>query len=124
MVYFQTKIPILGKFWMVLEWKVLVYFMALWSVLRTFGIFHGHSVYFGYVWYIFSRFGMLYKDKSGNIGSNGVDKKRFAKIENRRAINKSVNSRHRVRGEPGADVAITNFSYFCHFSAKKWRFSQ
>jgi hypothetical protein len=35
MVYFQTKIPILGKFWMVLKWKVLVYFMALWSVLRT-----------------------------------------------------------------------------------------
>jgi hypothetical protein len=24
MVYYQTKIPILGKFWMALKWKVLV----------------------------------------------------------------------------------------------------
>jgi hypothetical protein len=40
MVYFQTQIPILGKFWIVLKWKVLVYyFMALWSVLRPFGIY-------------------------------------------------------------------------------------
>jgi hypothetical protein len=38
--YFQTKILILEKFWKVLKWKVLVYFMALWSVLWA-------------VWYIF-----------------------------------------------------------------------
>jgi hypothetical protein len=42
MVYFQTQIPILGKFWMVVKWKELVYFMALWSVLRPFGIIYGH----------------------------------------------------------------------------------
>jgi hypothetical protein len=97
----------------------LVCFTDIRYISWPFGIF-----WVRFVFCIFSRFGMLYKDKSGNIGSNGVDKKRFAKIENRRAINKIVNSRHRVRGEPGADVAITNFSYFCHFSAKKWRFSQ
>jgi hypothetical protein len=53
---------------MFLKWKVLVYFMALWSVLRPFGIFCGHLVYFGFVWYIFSRFGKLYEEKSGNTG--------------------------------------------------------
>jgi hypothetical protein len=35
-------------------------------------VFYGHLVYFGFVWYIlgsfgiFSRFGMFYKEKSGN----------------------------------------------------------
>jgi hypothetical protein len=38
MVYFQTEIPILGKFWMVLKWKVLVY------------ICYGHLAYFAAIW--------------------------------------------------------------------------
>jgi hypothetical protein len=37
--YFQTKNHNLGKFWRVLRWKILVYFMAIWSILRLFGIF-------------------------------------------------------------------------------------
>jgi hypothetical protein len=63
---FSNQNPILGKFLMVLKWKVLVYFMPIWSVLWPFGISYGNLVYFGFVWYIFSRFGMLYKEKSGN----------------------------------------------------------
>jgi hypothetical protein len=45
MVYFQTKNPILGKFWKVLQWKMLVfygqmvYFMAIWYIMWSFGIF-------------------------------------------------------------------------------------
>jgi hypothetical protein len=50
MIYFQTQIPILGKFWMVLKWKVLAYFMVL-CFLRPFGTFYGHLVYFGIVCY-------------------------------------------------------------------------
>jgi hypothetical protein len=38
MVYFQTKNPNLGKFWRALECKMLVYFMTIWNILRTFGI--------------------------------------------------------------------------------------
>jgi hypothetical protein len=45
-VYFQTKNPILGKFCRLLQWKTLVYFMDIWSILRTFGIFNGHLVNF------------------------------------------------------------------------------
>jgi hypothetical protein len=41
----------------------VVYFTAIWYTLWTFGIFCGNLVYF--VVY-FSRFGMLYKEKSGN----------------------------------------------------------
>jgi hypothetical protein len=61
MVRFQTKNPNLGKFGRVLQWK-----MDTWSILTvfcyilcTFGIVCGNLVYF-------SRFGMLYKEKSGN----------------------------------------------------------
>jgi hypothetical protein len=61
MVCFQTKNPNLGKFWRVLQWKILVYLMVdhlcyfteIGNILWPFGIF-------------FPRFGMLYQEKSGN----------------------------------------------------------
>jgi hypothetical protein len=59
MVYFQTKNPNLGKFRSVLQRKMLVNFMDIWSISLPFGILYGHLVYF-------SRFGTLYKEKSGN----------------------------------------------------------
>jgi hypothetical protein len=55
-----------GKFWRVLHWKLLVYFIAIWSILRQCGIFCAHLIHFIVIWYIFSRFGMLYQEKSGN----------------------------------------------------------
>jgi hypothetical protein len=68
MVCFQTKIPILGKFWRVLKWKILVYFMTIWSILLLLEIFYVHLVYFVVIWYNFSRFGILYEEESGNPG--------------------------------------------------------
>jgi hypothetical protein len=59
MVSFQTKNTSLGNFWSVLHRKRLVYFMEIWSILWTFGIFCGNLVYI-------YRFGMLYQEKSGN----------------------------------------------------------
>jgi hypothetical protein len=66
MVYFQTKNPNLVKFGRVCNvrcWYILLpfgkfsihllYFVAIWDLLRPFGIF-------------FPRFGMLYREKSGN----------------------------------------------------------
>jgi hypothetical protein len=44
MVYFQTQNPNFGNFFSVLQWKVLVYFMAIWSILRPFDIFCDHLV--------------------------------------------------------------------------------
>jgi hypothetical protein len=66
MVCFQTKNPNLGKFCRVLLWKILVYFMTIWSNLRPLQIFFGHLVYFVVIWYIFIRFGILDQEKSGN----------------------------------------------------------
>jgi hypothetical protein len=61
-VYFQTKNPNLGKFVRALEWKMLVYFMPIWNILPPFGIAYGHLV----ILYIFSCFGILCPEKSGN----------------------------------------------------------
>jgi hypothetical protein len=49
-----------------LKWKMLVQFMDILSLLRPFDIFQGHLVYIAVIWSIFSRVGILYKEKSGN----------------------------------------------------------
>jgi hypothetical protein len=56
MVFFQTKNPNLGKFLRVLQWKMLVDFMAVRSILRPFGVFCGHMNYFMFIWYTFFSF--------------------------------------------------------------------
>jgi hypothetical protein len=65
MAHFPTKNTNLRKFWRVMEhvgkfYGHLVYFTA---ILYT---------YFTVIWYIFHRFGMLYKGESGNPGSEFV----------------------------------------------------
>jgi hypothetical protein len=63
---FQTKNSNLCKFWKVLIWKILEYFMTLWFILGPLEIFHGHFGIFCGNWYIFSCFGILDQEKSGN----------------------------------------------------------
>jgi hypothetical protein len=60
MVCFQAKNPNLGKLWRTLEGKMLVDFVAIWNILRPFGIFYGHLVYFTAIWYILRPFGIFY----------------------------------------------------------------
>jgi hypothetical protein len=33
--------------------KILTYFMAIWNILMTLGIFYNHLVHFMFIWYIF-----------------------------------------------------------------------
>jgi hypothetical protein len=49
----HTKNPNLGIFWRALEWKLLVFFMAIWFILQPFGIFCSFLVCFEVIWYIF-----------------------------------------------------------------------
>jgi hypothetical protein len=51
MVCFQTKNPNLCKFWRVLLWKILVYFMTIWTILGLLEIFLAHLVHFSPFWY-------------------------------------------------------------------------
>jgi hypothetical protein len=59
MVSFQTKNTNLGKFWRALNGKMLIYFRAIWNILRIFGIyilwpfgtFCVHLVHFFWIWY-------------------------------------------------------------------------
>jgi hypothetical protein len=55
----------LGIFW-ALELIMLVYFTVNCNILRPFGIFYSNLVYMVVLWYIFSLFGTLYPEKSGN----------------------------------------------------------
>jgi hypothetical protein len=92
-IFSNYKNPYLGKFWWVLQWKMLghfiaiwpfyghlVYFVAIWPSLRPFGLFCGHfgifcghfgifcshfGIFCGYLVY-FSRFGILCQENSGN----------------------------------------------------------
>jgi hypothetical protein len=49
MVCFPTKNPNLGKFLRALDKKMLIYFMAIWNILRTFGKFYDHLVHFLFI---------------------------------------------------------------------------
>jgi hypothetical protein len=66
--FFQTENPNLDKFGRVLQWKELVYFIAIWPILQHFGKFCGHLVHFMVFLGFFTRFGLLYEEKSGNPG--------------------------------------------------------
>jgi hypothetical protein len=73
MVCFQTENPNLGKFFRASDWKMLIYFMAIWNTLRIFGTFCDHSVLVVLIWYIFPYFGIMHQEKSGNPGSIAAD---------------------------------------------------
>jgi hypothetical protein len=53
----------MGKFWRILQWKMLVYFKDIWSILQQIGIFYAHLeyitygllVYFSPFWYVAPR---------------------------------------------------------------------
>jgi hypothetical protein len=56
---FEPKIPNWVNFGGSAMEDVGIYLMAIWSVLRLFGIFCGHLVCFMVIWFSFSRFGIL-----------------------------------------------------------------
>jgi hypothetical protein len=71
MVYFKTKNWVHfggscnGRCWWAfwtfgLFYGHLVYFTAIWSILRPFDIFYGHLVYFTAIWSILRPFGLFY----------------------------------------------------------------
>jgi hypothetical protein len=76
MVCFQTKNTNLGKVWRASDWKILIYFTAVWNILQTFEIFYDHLVEFVFVWHIFSGFGIMHQEKSGNPGRRMKEKKK------------------------------------------------
>jgi hypothetical protein len=63
---------ILPKTYARIGWKMLIYFLAIWNILLTFGIFYDHLVHFMCIWYIFSGFGITYQEKSGNIAFSRI----------------------------------------------------
>jgi hypothetical protein len=69
-LYFHTKKTYVGIVWRALVWEMLY-------ILLLFGVFYVLLEYFLViwyerfpVWYIFSHFGMLYQEKSGNLADD------------------------------------------------------
>jgi hypothetical protein len=58
----------LGKFWRALDWKMLMYFTAIWNTLRTLGIFNHNLVHFVLVWYTFPVFVSCTKKNLATLG--------------------------------------------------------
>jgi hypothetical protein len=56
----------MGKF-IYIYCGLLEYLMDIWDILLQFGTFCVHLVLFVFIWYIFSGFGIMYKEKSGNL---------------------------------------------------------
>jgi hypothetical protein len=63
MVCFQTKNPNLGKFWKVLQWKMMVFY-------DHFVLFTAQCYILLYIWW---SFGMLYRENSGNPSQNWLE---------------------------------------------------
>jgi hypothetical protein len=80
MVYLQTKIANLGIFWRALDWKMLIYLIAIWNILRTFEIFCDHLVHFVLIWHIFSGFGTMNQEKYGNPCFGHVSSSRLSSL--------------------------------------------
>jgi hypothetical protein len=81
MVYFQTKNPNLGKFLRALDWKMLIYFVDIWNSLQTFVEFYDHLVQFVLIWYIFSAFGIMHAEKSGNHGAKVSESEKAEQLD-------------------------------------------
>jgi hypothetical protein len=113
-VYFQTKNPNLSKFWSVLQWKKLVNFMDIWPILRPFGIFCGHLVYFVVILVYFSSVGMLCREKSGNPGPRSNEKNGHIIIPNRAIRNNKEAEVWRVERN-------VNFCYFFLQKVSHWK---
>jgi hypothetical protein len=62
MAYFENQKSLLGKIWRVLPLENV----GRYIYVMPFGLFYSYLVSFVAIWYIFSRFGMLYLEKSGN----------------------------------------------------------
>jgi hypothetical protein len=62
------KIPIWVNFGgPYVDWKMLIYFMAIWNILQTFVIFYDHWVHFVFIWYRLPR--KIWQPCSWHIGA-------------------------------------------------------
>jgi hypothetical protein len=52
-MFFLNQNTILGKIRGALEWKMMIYFINIWNILRPFNIFYDHLEYFVVIWYTF-----------------------------------------------------------------------
>jgi hypothetical protein len=52
---------------------MFIYFMAIWNILRAFGILFDRLVHFVFIWDIYSGFVIVYQEKSGSPALAGFE---------------------------------------------------
>jgi hypothetical protein len=77
---------------------MLTPFLAIWNILQTFGIFYEHLVHFPLIWYIFSSFGIMSHEISGNPAADTAE-----------PLKRVKNSRREKRGIDSESCANANF---------------
>jgi hypothetical protein len=91
---FKPKNP---KFGTALDWKILIYFMAIWNILGPFGIVYDLLVHFVFICYIlcsfgtFSYYGIMYQETSGNP-VRGLLEKNFSRCCRDMTVSKKIKS--------------------------------
>jgi hypothetical protein len=72
-LFSSQKLTIWVNFWRVLKWKMLVNFMAIWSIVRPFGIISWPFFDLVVICYLFPFLvPLLYQEKSGIPASEGT----------------------------------------------------
>jgi hypothetical protein len=65
-LFSNQKNPDSGEFCRAFDQKTLMYFTAIWNILWTIGILYYRLLHLVFLWYIFSCFGIMRQEKSGN----------------------------------------------------------
>jgi hypothetical protein len=63
----EARLPDMGKFLTVLQWKMLVYYVSIWYIFWLLGIFFGYLGKILAIWSSISRFGILYQENLATL---------------------------------------------------------
>jgi hypothetical protein len=147
MVYFETKNPILGKFWrenVGILYGHLEYFTVIWNILRPFVVLYGHlAMLWQFGMYIFPCFGSkLGQEKSGNPGRMqiGSDTRALDRFRNEMqfgnwllktsrlfvSFRKKLHSKFKFRREKKYSSLVwfpwgRRFSHWAEFYSENWK---
>jgi hypothetical protein len=78
---------------------MLIYFMAIWNILWIIGIFYDRSVHFVFIGYIFSSFGIMHQEKSGNPGREYIPMYVLVKLPQDKSV-VVLHRHHLMRQQP------------------------
>jgi hypothetical protein len=119
---FKPKITIWKKLWRALDWKMFTYFMAIWNILWRLGIFYDHLVHFVCIRYIFSGFGSMHREKSGNpsLHESLIENAKLAKLSLISRVRQRCQIFHPTKYQNGEKYTKPPLNYQTAVKYTKW----